>query len=212
VLCVSSPEGLRPDRPVLTDKDEATLSKAFRSLRSDIIRQSAGEPTERQLIEAAIRLVVKVDRASAGDSPRLGNSIWPGYTRTTAERVDDAKQRQIDYDAGDLPEPVNVTPAEVTAAEVIQRVFQDCMTAKDRVRDWKLLFMLMSKNGDGKHPLERSGPARAQSMRPSSVITSPSPSAICLPVRNRCDAPSLSASGPSMATGLSAICRRSSLA
>jgi hypothetical protein len=129
--------------------DETTVRKAFRDLRGLLMRGTGIEPTERKLIQAAIGLCVKVDRAASADRPReFGNSM-PGYTRTVGERIDDAKQRQIDYDAGDLAEPINVNAAEIKAAEAINRVFRECMTAKDKVRDWKLLFMLASKSGDG---------------------------------------------------------------
>jgi hypothetical protein len=40
--------------------DEATVAKVLRSLRRDLMRSDTGiEPTERQIIEAAIRLCVK---------------------------------------------------------------------------------------------------------------------------------------------------------
>jgi hypothetical protein len=129
--------------------DETTVRKAFRDLRGLFMRGTGIEPTERQIIEAAIRLCVKVDRAAAGEQPRQFGNSMPQYSRRLDERIDDAKQRQIDHDAGDLPEPINVNAAEIKAAEAIERVFRECMTAKDKVRDWKLLFMLASKSGDG---------------------------------------------------------------
>ncbi len=96
-----------------------------------------GELTEREIIQAALKLCVKVDCASAADKTRASsrNSTDAGlYLRTMVERIDDAKQRQIDHDAGDLPEPINVTPAEIRAAEAIERTFIECLTAKDKMR------------------------------------------------------------------------------
>ena len=129
--------------------DETTVRKAFRDLCGLLMRGTGIEPTERKLIQAAIGLCVKVDRAASADRPReFGNSM-PGYTRTVDERIGDAKQRQIDHDAGDLPEPINVTPAEIRAAEAIERTFIECLTAKDKMRAWRVLFALASKRGTG---------------------------------------------------------------
>jgi hypothetical protein len=148
MLSRKRPEGSSRKKAVLTDTDQSVLRRAFRSLRGELLPY--GEPTERQLIEAAIRLVVKADRVSSEDKPGSLRSSGVEYVRTIDERIEDAKQRQVEFKAGDHPAiRFNLTAAEITAAEVIERVFKSLMTSRDDVRDWRVLFELARKEGDG---------------------------------------------------------------
>jgi hypothetical protein len=131
--------------------DEAKVAKALQSLRRDLVRSECAEPTERQIVEAALRLCIKVDRAATDDSPRAFGNSMPTYTRTIDERLDDAAQRIVDHHAGDLPDPVEIpTAAEITSAEAIERVFRAALVGKDTARGWRIIWNLASKRGTGR--------------------------------------------------------------
>jgi hypothetical protein len=55
----------------------------------------------------------------------------------------------VDYTAGDLGDVERVNAAEVTAAEAIDRVFHAHLVGADKVRAWKILWLLASKRGTG---------------------------------------------------------------
>lgn len=134
-----------------TPTEDSTVAKALRFLRLDLMRSSAGkEPTALETVQAAIRLCVKVDRAAASDRPReFGNSMPDYLPDDMEEREAAAKQRMIDYTAGDLVEVEAVNAAEVTAAEAIERVFRAHLAGEDQARAWKILFLLAAKRGNG---------------------------------------------------------------
>jgi hypothetical protein len=153
--------------------DEDCVGKALRSMRGMMLHSGGEEPSGRDLIEACLRLCVRVDRASAGVGhsnlvslagyrvARIRNSM-PDVVHDLEEREESAKQRMIDMTAGDIPEDVPVTRHEISAAESIERVFRAVLVGENPNRDWRILFMLARKrsnDADG-HQCEQEGSVR----------------------------------------------------
>jgi len=127
--------------------DRATVKRALYWLRKDLVRERGGaEPTDAEMIEAAIRLCVKVDRDAASAGPSGHKNSWPAYGFTEEELKEAEKQFMIDLTAGDVIERAKpVTDNDVDAADAIERVFYAALVGKEPKRDWRILFLLAQK-------------------------------------------------------------------
>ena len=58
------------------------------------------------------------------------------------ERIEAAKQRLLEWKAGDFVVRYPVSQGDIAKAEAIQRVFRCCLVGEKQVRDFKILFEL----------------------------------------------------------------------
>ncbi len=95
--------------------------------------------------------------------PSKDGSHWPVYERTIDERSDDAKQRLIDWLAGDLVDGrQRAIPApDVTTAECLQRFFRGSLVGEHQDRDWKIVNYLAKKEIAVGAQQQQSGSLRA---------------------------------------------------
>jgi hypothetical protein len=135
---------LKMVQPQYSVHDQWIAVKTFRPSYYEAIAQGK-VPDKRALIFEALRFIQEIRRCCEAerDGPRGEGNHWPVYERTFDERADDAKQRIIDFNAGDLVAVRrNAMPPDVTTAECLDRFFNDCLVGENKKRDWKVLNYL----------------------------------------------------------------------
>jgi hypothetical protein len=141
---------------------ESWVRRALFQARQELVNMNGTEPSEVEMNSQLLRLLVRVDLCA----PRVGqarvNGCMPDIVHSIEERAEAAKQRMIDYTAGDAIDKPSATAEEVSAAEAIEDVFRRHLVGKNPGRDFQILFDLARKETDSRagHQTEQRGSVR----------------------------------------------------
>ena len=112
-------------------------------------RNGLRKPTGPQYAMATLRSAVDVHRRQCvRGGPAKGKSPWPDYVNALLEeRTEAAKQRLVDWLAGDLVGATLPTAKEISTMDAVYHIFRACLVDKYQDQDWQLLQLLATPLG-----------------------------------------------------------------
>jgi hypothetical protein len=128
----------------LDETKERYVGAALSRARGRLTR-GGSVPTGSAIVMECLHEMVSVQRRQRikyATGPANVRSLWPDFRTEPDERSEAAKQRLIDYAAGDWPNSDQPTPRDVSTMEAVESVFRACLVDRHQDRDWKILNLL----------------------------------------------------------------------